>query len=102
MKNADMPLFPLNGETLHAYCQRLQELGQEEMSIRKGASEHFGLSVNEMGEFFTEFREARLRHIRMLIEMEPNRTEFSLIKKVSKNLGISDEEATSLVISIGS
>ena len=95
-----MPPLPLNGETLHSYCQRLQDLGQEEMSIRKGASKHFGLSINEMGEFFTEFREARLRHIRMLIEMEPNRTEYSLMKKVSKNLGIADQEAASLISSI--
>lgn len=63
------------------------------MFIRKGLAHHFNMGVDEMGDFFEKFAEARIRHIELLSEMHPNRTEYSLIVKVSRNLGISRESA---------
>lgn len=34
-----------------------------------------------------------MRHVELLSEMAPNRTEYRLIAKVSRNLGISSESA---------
>ena len=79
--------------TSAAYCARLEAEGHEEMFIRKGVAQHFNMSVDEMGDFFEKFAAARLRHIALLSEMYPNRTEYSLVVKVSRNLGISREAA---------
>jgi wyosine [tRNA(Phe)-imidazoG37] synthetase (radical SAM superfamily) len=84
---------PQPEETTSTYAARLEAEGHEEMFIRKGLAHHFNMGVDEMGEFFEKFREARLRHIELLSEMHPNRTEYSLIVKVSRNLGISREDA---------
>jgi hypothetical protein len=79
--------------TSAAYCARLEAEGHEEIFIRKRLAQHFNMSVDEMGDFFEGFATARLRHIALLSEMHPNRTEYSLVVKVSRNLGISREVA---------
>jgi hypothetical protein len=86
-------LPPKAGETTSAYAARLEEAGYDESFIRKGLAEHFGMDIDEMGAFFESFPAARLRHIALLLEIAPNRTDYSLIVKVSRNLGISREAA---------
>jgi hypothetical protein len=84
---------PRPDETASAYSARLEAEGHEEIFIRKGVAHHFNMGVDEMGDFFEKFAKARVRHIALLSEMHPNRTEYSLIVKVSRNLGISREAA---------
>ncbi|SFI47201.1 hypothetical protein [Jannaschia pohangensis] len=62
--------------------------------MRKALCHHFGRAdMQGLGAFFDSFEQARQRHISMLDEMQPNRTRYSLTRKVAKNLGLSDEEA---------
>lgn len=63
------------------------------MAIRKGLSIHFNMPVHEMSAWFNDFPEARLRHLELISEIHPNRTEYSLIVKVAKNLGLSRDAA---------
>jgi hypothetical protein len=86
-------LPPQADETTSAYATRLEDAGYDEAFIRKGLAEHFGMNVDEMGAFFESFPAARLRHIALLLEIAPNRTEYSLTVKLSRNLGISREAA---------
>ena len=84
---------PHQGETVTAYAHRLEGLGAEEMLVRKALADHFDMPFAEMGAFFEAFETARLRHLTLLKRIHPNRTRYSLVKKVSKNLGISEERA---------
>ncbi len=94
MKEPDFRAWrPQREETASTYSPRLEAEGYEEIFIRKGLAIHFNMGVDEMGTFFEKFAEARLRHIELLSGMYPNRTEYSLIVKVSRNLGISRESA---------
>ncbi|MEP2890220.1 hypothetical protein [Tateyamaria sp.] len=86
-------LPPQVGESKRDYALRLQEIGHEEMFMRKALAYHFHVEISEFSAFFNAFELARLRHISMLRLLFPNRNNYSLIKKVSKNLGISDELA---------
>lgn len=98
MPSPDMRhLLPKAGETKETYSQRLQDQGYEEMFIRKGLRLHFSMQLDEFVDFFDDFKEARLRHLELLMELEPDRTDYSLSRKVSKNLGISKEQADDLV-----
>lgn len=90
-------LLPKTGETQEMYCQRLQDDGHEEMFIRKGLRFHFAMPLEEFGDFFDNFKEARLRHMASLKQLAPNRTDYSFARKVSRNLGISQERAEDLV-----
>ncbi len=85
---------PEVGENEVDFCRRLEEFGHEEMFIRKTLCYHFERENMEgLGAFFNQFEQARLRHISMLKELEPNRNHYSMVKKVAKNLGLSDELA---------
>ncbi|WP_171176063.1 hypothetical protein [Ruegeria sp. HKCCD8929] len=90
-------LPPHAGERATEYCARLELNGFEEMFIRKALRYHLGMQVEEFGAFFNGFEQARLRHLTMLSRMSPNRTEYSFTKKVSKNLGISEQLASQWV-----
>lgn len=87
----DLP--PNVGESKRAYCLRLQELGHEEMFMRKALAYHFHVDLAEHAAFFNEFELARLRHLTMLRHLAPDRNHYSMVKKVAKNLGISEELA---------
>lgn len=84
---------PRPAETATTYCARLEADGHEEMIIRKAVAHHFNMRVEEMADFFERFPAARQRHVELLSEIHPNRTEYSLIVKVSRNLGVSRESA---------
>ena len=86
-------LPPEVGESKRDYCLRLQDLGHEEMFIRKALAYHFHVEISGFSAFFNEFEQARLRHLTMLRRLTPNRSRYSMIKKVAKNLGISEELA---------
>ncbi|KPN64648.1 hypothetical protein SAMN04488527_1693 [Aliiroseovarius crassostreae] len=81
------------GESAFAYCRRLEEDGHEEMFIRKALAHHLEFPIEGMAAFFNQFEMARLRHLTLLKSIHPNRTRFSLTRKFSKNLGISEELA---------
>lgn len=86
-------LPPEVGESARDFCARLQDLGHEEMFIRKALAHHFHLGISEMASLLNEFEPARLRHLTMLRRLAPNRSHYSMVKKVAKNLGISEELA---------
>jgi len=86
-------LPPEVGESKRNFCLRLQEIGHEEMFIRKALAYHFHVEISEFSAFFNEFEEARLRHLTMLRLLAPHRNHYSMVKKVAKNLGISEELA---------
>ncbi len=88
----DLP--PEVGERATDYCSRLEQNGFEEMFIRKALAYHLCMRVEEFGSFFNGFEQARLRHLTMLARMAPERAEYSFAKKVSKNLGISEQLAS--------
>lgn len=90
-------LPPCAGESAFDYCKRLEDLGHEEMFIRKAMRHHFGLAIEDMGALFNSFEDARLRYLTMVNRMTPNRSDYSLAKKVSKSLGISEELASKWV-----
>lgn len=75
-------------ETTSAYAARLEDAGDDEAFIRKGLAEHFGMNVDEMGAFFESFPAARLRHIALLLENAPNRTEYSLTDRSAHWLAV--------------
>ena len=85
--------LPSQGETSSQYARRLESEGGEEMEIRKALREHFDTPTADMAGFFETFEDARLRHLDLLWKIRPNRTRYSMVKKVAKNLGISDEAA---------
>jgi hypothetical protein len=84
---------PEPDEDAVSYCHRLESDGHEEMAMRSALRAHFNMPLAEMGSFFEQFPQARLRHVARLKVLQPNRTRYSLIKKVAKNLGVSDERA---------
>ena len=86
-------LPPEVGESRRNYCLRLEESGHEEMFIRKALAYHFNMENLEFPSFFNEFERARLRHLTMLRQLAPKRSRYSMVQKVAKNLGISEELA---------
>ena len=89
----DQELLPFKDEKATTFCHRLETDGYEEMEIRKALRTHFAFSIDELAQFFEQFEQARLRHIELLTKIHPNRTTYSLKKKVAKNLGISEQRA---------
>lgn len=65
------------------------------MFIRKAASAHFSMKLDEMGEYFEAYPRARIGHLRLLQEIFPHRykEDGKFARKVSGNLGISLERA---------
>ena len=90
-------LYPQDGESEVDYCRRLEMEGHEEMLMRKAMAHHFEMPIETMGEFFQKFETSRLRHLALLKKIHPKRTRYSFIKKVAKNLDVSDDEAERLV-----
>ncbi|MTH99319.1 hypothetical protein [Roseibium sp. RKSG952] len=88
---------PLESETDLDYARRLESSGGEEMWIRKALRAHRQMPLESMSDFFEDFPDARLRHLQLLTSLHPGRSNHSLIKKVSKNLGISEDCAKSWV-----
>ncbi|MGL6209222.1 MAG: hypothetical protein ACRC14_05255 [Paracoccaceae bacterium] len=90
-------LPPASGEARDAYAYRLQQAGHEEMFIRKALRFHFAMKIDELPALFVALEPARLRHIALLATLQPGRTDYSLARKLSKNLGISIEIAEQMV-----
>jgi len=84
---------PEADEEQMVYCQRLEKIGHEEMFIKKALAHHFELGNAVFAISFDEFETARLRHITMLRLLQPNRTDYSMTKKIGKNLGLDDHQA---------
>ncbi len=85
--------IPNKDEDAIAFSRRLEIDGHDEMFIRIALRTHFNFEIGELGQFFEQFGQARLRHIALLTKIHPNRTTYSLEKKVAKNLGISEKQA---------
>lgn len=92
-KDDDLSFYPGSNEDAVEYCRRLEKNGHDEVAIRKALREHFDFGIDELGQFFEDFPQARLRHLALLMHIHPNRNTYSLEKKVAKNLGISEEKA---------
>ncbi|WP_299209646.1 hypothetical protein [uncultured Tateyamaria sp.] len=93
---------PFDGEDARNYCARWEAAGFEEMFLRKAAMHHGLLDFSETGwerfsAFFKDFPISRLRHVALLQELEPNRTDYSLSLKVAQNLSLDSETANALV-----
>ncbi|MET1413377.1 hypothetical protein ABVF61_13965 [Roseibium sp. HPY-6] len=86
-------LPPVAGENSREYCRRLESVGHEEAFMRKALRFHFGMERFDFPSFFDDFELARLRHIELIHRLSPNRTDYSMIKKISGNLGVSQEHA---------
>jgi hypothetical protein len=86
-------LYPATEEKRLEFCRRLETGGHEEMFIRKALKFHFSMKIEEFGDFFEDFEDARFRHLKLLDELEPNRNSYSFALKVSRNLGIPIERA---------
>ncbi len=89
----EQPELPRDGETPVGFARRLESAGHDEMFIRRALRDNFELKLEGLGEFFDDFEDARLRHLKILHDLEPNRSEYSFAKKVSENLGISQDAA---------
>ncbi|MEO0398343.1 MAG: hypothetical protein AAF224_02845 [Pseudomonadota bacterium] len=98
LANSDIPQ-PTPGETQDQFCKRLEANGLDEMRLRKSAREHFSMNPAEMGAYFENFPEARLRHLASLQETYPQgyQSNDRLTRKVSLDLGIPLEKASSWV-----
>ncbi|MEM7426094.1 MAG: hypothetical protein AAF441_08360 [Pseudomonadota bacterium] len=92
-----LEMHPEEGENPVAYAVRLEAAGHEEMLIRKALRAHFGFEIAELPPLVAGCELAKLRHIDLLTEIAPNRTRYSLIRKVAKNLGVSEDEAADWV-----
>ena len=86
-------LYPTDTETRHSYCKRLEDDGHDEMFIRKALRIHWGMELQEFGAFFEDYPEARMRHVAVLYRIRPTRTAYSFALKLSRNLGISQNQA---------
>ena len=88
-------LSPEPGEDIITYCERLEDMGYEEMFMRKAVRSHFGLAISELPELFEKFELARLRHITAIkcLGLKYKRTREGFARKVAGNLGLSLEEA---------
>lgn len=95
--DANVSIEPLPHEDRLIYALRLQAAGQEEMQIRKSLRHHFSMSIDEFPEFFEYLEPARLRHIGVLMRLKPGQSDRTLIRKLSRNLGISVSTSEQLV-----
>ncbi|WP_170791404.1 hypothetical protein [Ruegeria lacuscaerulensis] len=94
MTQSDYRVIPAQtNETSKEYAGRLQDMGFEEMFIRKALRYHFDIDTEQLPSFFEDFETARLRHISLIQRLKPQRTKRSMIMKIAKNLGCSDESA---------
>ncbi|ASP33142.1 hypothetical protein [Labrenzia sp. VG12] len=88
-------LFPKADATCQSYCKRLEDDGHAELFIRKALRVHWSMALSEFGAFFEDFPEARMREVAALYEKKhPNRTDHSFALSLSKNLGISQSQAS--------
>lgn len=90
-------IYPTDAETRFSYCKRLEDEGHEEMFIRKVLRVHWAMQIEEFGDFFEDFRRARMRHVELVYEMQPTRSAYSFALKMSKNLGIPHSRAAEWV-----
>ncbi len=86
-------IHPSSDESAQMYGKRLEENGYEEMYIRKALAYHFNMRGEQALSACENFQVARLRHITMLRRMFPNMTPYAFQRKVSKNLGLTDDMA---------
>lgn len=86
-------MTPETGESALAYAERLTVSGHDEMTIRRGLMEHFDMLHAELGPFFNAFPAARFRHLSLLMDLEPGRSDVSLALKAAKDLGIEVAQA---------
>ncbi|MEP1699209.1 MAG: hypothetical protein ABJJ69_21990 [Paracoccaceae bacterium] len=83
------------GESAKNYCNTLEELGFDEIFIRKALMAIFELSYDTCTACFNDLERAKLKYIAMIVDHKshPNRTPEGLIMKVARSLGTSTEEA---------
>ena len=97
MSGKDLNVPARDGETPVAYAQRLERAGMEEMEIRKALRGTFHLKLDDTVRVSSKLDVARLRHVALLKEIAPDRTRFSLVRKIARNLNVTDEAAAQLL-----
>ena len=76
-------------ETVEEYGHRLENLGYDEMRIRKEILRHFSpINLAELRIFNIE-SDARIRYITMIHEITPAKPHKGLVKKLATSIGIS-------------
>ena len=95
IKVMGLPL-PAADEGPESYCHRLEALGLDDVFIRKVLGNVFGIPLDDSSRLFSDFETARLRYVAM-IGAHPARTGRVLVKKLSRNLGITEEDAAQWV-----
>ena len=77
------------------YCKTLEELGFDEVFIRKALMTVFELSFDDYTACFDDLERAKLKYMTLVVDLQrhPARTPEGLIKKVARSLGTSHEEA---------
>lgn len=90
-------LPPLPIEDALQYALRLQDAGYDEIFVRKALRFHFQTKIEELAAFCEPLRNARLRSVRLYVNLHLGRTEHYLIRRVSRSLGIDEQLARDLV-----
>jgi hypothetical protein len=80
-------------ETVQAYASRLEELGYDEMRIKKEILKYFkGFNLSSM-RLFHNLSDARIRYVTMIHLATPDKPYKGLVKKLSSSVGVSQEDA---------
>lgn len=89
----DVPAPISTDETVKQYGHRLEELGFDEMRIRKEILRHYAaINLTDL-HIFNELSDARIRYITMIHELSPAKPHKGLVKKLAASLGITLDEA---------
>lgn len=86
-------MHPLEHETESAYAARLERDGFEEVFIRKALVTHFFMDAARFGRFFEDFEIARLRHVKLVFQIHPERTAAEAARQIAETLGLSEARA---------
>ena len=80
-------------DTAEGYAYRLEEIGFDEMRIRKALIEHFAPIGLRSAFIFDNLSDARIRYVTMIHGISPAKTHRALVKKLAASLGISEDDA---------
>lgn len=89
----DAPAPLSTDETVEEYGHRLEDLGFDEMRIRKEILRHFSAVNLAEVRIFNNLSDARIRYITMIHELKPAKAHKGLVRKLAASIGISMDEA---------
>ena len=80
-------------ETVKDYAHRLEELGFDEMLIRKALLLSYKKLDLKSARIFNNYSDARIRYVTMIHRISPAKSHKALVKKLAASIGISEDEA---------